>query len=167
METGSVVIFGKEYQVVARKAKYEKVVRSRKKIYVYYKCSQDPEKLLDRYLRSLLYRYTLTVLEHLGKRGYLNGALKIKVVNDVTKAHTVLARIRGNFVEISAYLVQFPKQIIRYVLVHELAHLFVRKHTEKFHTILNTLLPDAKKIEEKFPEYMSIIQSNYRTLGGW
>ena len=159
METRSIVIFGREYQVVTREAKYEKVVRSKRKIYVYHKGSQDPKKLLERYLRSLLYRYALTVLKSLGKRGYLNGTLKIKVVNSVTKSHTVLARIRGNLIEISARLIQFPKQIIRYVLIHELAHLLVKQHTERFHAILNSLLPNVKRIEKKFPEYANLLQS--------
>lgn len=159
MDTGTVLIFGKEYRVVTREARYEKVVRSKRRIYVYHKGSQDPKKILDRYNRFLLYRYACVVLNSLGSRGHLKGTLKIKVINRVTKSPAVLARIRGNFVEISAHLIRLPKQFIKYVIIHEIAHLIVKQHTEKFYTILNTLLPDAKRIEERFQEYLNVLQS--------
>lgn len=50
-------------------------------------------------------------------------------------------------------LIKAPKSCIEYVIIHELAHLVYRNHSQKFYTLLNKLLPDWGKQKVKL-EYL-------------
>ena len=141
-----IIIFGKKYDVMFREAKYNKIVQSNKKVYVYFR-DKKPERLLNRYLRNLLYSYILQLLQEFTERGLLCGVIKIKIIDTLEKP-TILARLRGNYIELSHKLVYAPKSIIRYVLAHELSHLLVKNHTTKFFAILDALLPEGSDMDQ-------------------
>ena len=51
-------------------------------------------------------------------------------------------------ITLAVQLIAMPLPLIDYVLCHELCHLRVMNHGPRFHALLHTLLPDAKKREQ-------------------
>ena len=49
-----------------------------------------------------------------------------------------------NSLNFSAYLLEYPKEAIEYVVVHELAHIKYKNHSKKFYMLVEKYLPDYK-----------------------
>ncbi len=52
---------------------------------------------------------------------------------------------RRGVITINIYLYNTPKELIDYVVVHELSHLVHMNHSKKFHNLVQKYIPDAKK----------------------
>ena len=50
-------------------------------------------------------------------------------------------------------LLHLPKELIDYVLLHELVHTRVKNHGKDFWNELDKVVPNSKKIDRKLKEY--------------
>lgn len=56
-------------------------------------------------------------------------------------------------ISINWRVIKTPKFVIDYVIIHELCHTLIMKHTVKFHTLLNSLCPDYKQAQAWLEKY--------------
>jgi len=66
-----------------------------------------------------------------------------------------LALIKGNKIYFSKKIVNLSDEALRYVVAHELAHLAVKKHTDKFWEILRNLYPDYERGKQEVEKLIS------------
>jgi len=59
---------------------------------------------------------------------------------------------KGN-ITLNLYLYNTSKELIDYVIVHELAHLVHMNHSKKFHNVVAFYMPDVKNLEEKLQAF--------------
>ena len=56
-------------------------------------------------------------------------------------------------ITINLYLYSTSKELIDYVIVHELAHLVHMNHSKNFHNVVKFYMPDAKELEVKLQSF--------------
>ncbi len=66
----------------------------------------------------------------------------------------------GN-VLINWHLIFAPMQILKYVVVHELAHLRYRSHDDRFWRFMETILPDYQRSKTWLDNYGSVLDSSF------
>lgn len=57
-----------------------------------------------------------------------------------------------NAITISLRLMEYPKQAVDYVVVHELAHIKYKNHGKEFYTFVGAVMPDYKQRERLLKE---------------
>ena len=72
-------------------------------------------------------------------------------------------------ITLNLYLYNTSKELIDYVIVHELAHLVQMNHSKKFHKIVMFYMPNSKELEKNlkksiFKKNFFIILSPYKLL---
>lgn len=55
-------------------------------------------------------------------------------------------------ITINQKLICYPKEVIRYVILHELAHLKYMNHSKEFWNLVETYMPEYKKIKKALKE---------------
>jgi len=57
----------------------------------------------------------------------------------------VLALVKGSTIYVNGKARRLPRYILRYIMAHELAHLLIKRHTEKFWEIVRHIYPQYEK----------------------
>jgi len=56
---------------------------------------------------------------------------------------------KGNTIYVSIKARRYPDSVLRYIIAHELAHLFVKRHTWRFWKIVGIIYPEYEKGKEE------------------
>jgi predicted metal-dependent hydrolase len=75
------------------------------------------------------------------------GDLKI-VVTSFDKPSRIAFQ-KGNTIYVSIKASGYPEFVLRYIIAHELAHLFVKRHTWRFWKIVGIIYPEYEKGKEE------------------
>jgi hypothetical protein len=75
------------------------------------------------------------------------GDLKI-VVTSFDKPSRIAFQ-KGNTIYVSIKARRYPEFVLRYIIAHELAHLFVKRHTWRFWKIVRIIYPEYEKGKEE------------------
>jgi len=70
-----------------------------------------------------------------------------------------LALIKGNRIYFSKKIENLSDEAVKYIVAHELAHLAVKKHSEKFWEIVKNLYPDYMKGRKEVEEFILKMKS--------
>jgi predicted metal-dependent hydrolase len=112
----------------------------------------DLIKLYNAWLRNFAKRYLPgRAAELAGKYGFRIN--KVSVRNQKTRWGSCSAR--GNL-SFNYNLVQYKKEIIDYVIVHELCHLKEMNHSEKFWHLVEKFCPDYKILRKELKKHSDI-----------
>jgi|Deesub1362A_J573_1020465.scaffolds.fasta_scaffold00802_19 hypothetical protein len=65
-----------------------------------------------------------------------------------------LALIKGNKIYFSERVGLLSNEALKYIVAHELAHLAVKKHTDKFWDILKNLYPNYERGKQEVDEFV-------------
>ena len=75
------------------------------------------------------------------------GNLRIVVTSFVRPSR--IAFLKGNTIYVSIKARGYPEFVLRYIFAHELAHLFVKRHTWRFWKIVGIIYPEYEKGKEE------------------
>ena len=75
------------------------------------------------------------------------GDLKIVVISFDRPSR--MAFQKGNIIYVSIKARTFPDSVLRYIIAHELAHLFVKRHTWRFWKIVGIIYPEYERGKEE------------------
>ncbi len=136
------IIFGKEVEVEEKKSRKDKVEFKDNKVVV--ESSKATLTLLKNFLAELLRSELTEIYKDIKNSGKVDlfGNIDFKVVEKIGKKRERIAQIKGNRILIKMSAIALPKEALKYILVHELAHIATKRHTKKFWNIVETIYPD-------------------------
>lgn len=138
------------------------------------------DKKLDKYLISkykeshsykndkLLYDFTIEL-----KNNYLKKSLplskvvydgKINVINDALGMHTFISRVQGgklkskNEIKVSTIFKNVPKEFLKMIIVHELAHIKEKSHDKAFYNLCTFIEPNYHQYEFDLRVYLTYME---------
>jgi len=118
-------------------------------------------KALNKYVTELK-RSALRQSTPISKICYDN---KIHVVNHALGLHTFVSRVQGSKlkakheVRIASMLKEAPLELLRMVVVHELAHLREKEHNKAFYKLCTHMEPDYHQLEFELRLYLIYFES--------
>lgn len=146
-EDGYVYIFNKRYQIVYRDLKERKCQIHENNLYVYhYQISQTIEKFLK---KKLLDYIEEKVIEYLAHDFDLDMP---QIVIKKYKGRWGSCFYKDNKISFNLSLVHLEKDLIDYVVVHELTHFLQANHSSKFYCEMAKRMPDYKERQSRLKE---------------
>jgi predicted metal-dependent hydrolase len=99
---------------------------------------------------DLLYSRLLNIYEQIKREGKIEvfGDLDFEIVEKIDNKKERIAKLKGNKILIKLNAVALPKSVLKYVIVHELAHTIAKRHTKKFWKTVELICPDFKEAQE-------------------
>lgn len=88
------------------------------------------------------------------------GRLGFETIRKIDNKKQRMTKLKGNKILVKLNAVILPKSALRYVIAHKIAHIFIKRHTQKSWKIVELMCPDFKKSQELLIEYGYSIQSN-------
>jgi predicted metal-dependent hydrolase len=89
---------------------------------------------------------------------------KIHVINGALGMHTYAARQQGgklkrnNEIRIAAVFKKVPENLLKMIVVHELAHLKEKEHNKAFYKLCEHMLPDYHQREFEMRLYLTYLE---------
>ena len=141
------LIFGKKYTVIEKKSTRNSVRLGCNKIIVYSNDKAETTSILKDFLASLLHSELHKIYAKIGRGGKIEvfGNLDFEVKEKIDNKKQRIAKLKGNRILVKLDAVALPKSALRYVIVHEVAHIFAKRHTERFWRTVKTIYPEYEK----------------------
>ena len=139
INNGYVYIFNQRYQIVVRDLNQRKVAFHENKLFVYH---HQVQETIERELKQILNKYLeFKIKEYLKS----NFSLNMPVIQ--------IKKLKARWgVCFNLVLVHLEKELIDYVIVHELCHFIQPNHSKLFYQEVQKRLPDYKEREKKLKE---------------
>jgi predicted metal-dependent hydrolase len=148
------MIFGKNFAIKERNLDKDLVEFKNNKITVS-SCKTPSSLLLKEFLASLLYSQLHKTYDQIKKKGKVEvfGDLDFEIVEKIDNKEQRVAKLKGNKVLIKLNAVALPKSALKYIIVHEIAHIFAKRHTKRFWKIVETIYPTFEIGQKLFVKY--------------
>ena len=116
--------------------------------------SQSKKRTLAKRNVLELREMALKMVKEHGKRGFSIGRLFIRKMNSKWASHS-----RNRNLTLNSELRFLPKQLIEYVVFHEMVHSIERKHNERFWRLVERGFRNHQKMERELMAYWFLIRS--------
>jgi len=153
------IIFGKPVVVIEKKSKKNLVEFKNGKIVV--KSTQPESSLLKDFLADILYSEFYSIYGKIKNEGKVRlfGNFDFEIVEKIDRRKDRIAKFKGNKILVKLSMIALPKNAIKYVLAHELAHISFKRHTKKFWKVVETIYPGYKAGEELLRKARSLLEN--------
>ena len=113
-----------------------------------------------------LYSELIKIYEQIRKEGKFEifGDLDFEVVDKIDNKKQRIAKQKGNKILVKLNAVILPKNALRYIIVHEIAYIFVKKYTRKFWKIVKTLYPNFKVEQDALEKYKKFLSDSFERI---
>ena len=117
-----------------------------------------PEKIDDDILNKYLIRWYVKTaknilferLEYFAKMMDLDYN-KLRIIN--SKRLWGSCKVTSRVISLNFRLIMLPHELLDYIIVHELSHLVVGNHSANFYKVIETVIPQYKKLIKETREY--------------
>ena len=150
----TIEIFGKTYALVNQISHKDKVELADDKVVV-----QRPWKrtrpLLTEFLSELLYQKLVELYKQIETERNISlfGELDFEIRKKIDNKNNRIAKLKGNTVLIKLNAAALPETALKYIIIHELAHITLKRHSAKFWKAVENLYPDYIKAQGLLQEY--------------
>jgi predicted metal-dependent hydrolase len=139
----TVEIFGETYVLTDKISDKDQVQLTEKEVKIerHWKTSK---KLLNEFLSDQLHEKLSEIskgIELEGKIGPL-GELNFEIKEKIDSKKNRIAKLKGNTILVKLSAVALPETALKYIIIHELAHTTLKRHSGKFWKTVETLYPD-------------------------
>lgn len=151
-------VLGSDYEVIEGSSNEDRVDFHDGKVYVH--SHQIPsDRLLKEALSDCLYIELMSIYERIKKENRVGvmGNLRFEVSEKIDNKKLRIAKLAGNRIIVKMNAVSLPKEALKYLIVHEVAHLVTTKHNEKFWKVVESIYPDyvsGKNLFESHEEHL-------------
>jgi len=154
-----IIIFGKPYKIVEQKTEKDSIEVIGDKIVVN-RCEKPVKQLIREFLAEKLYDKLFEIYDEIKKEGKIEvlGEIDFEIVEKIDNRRKRLAKLKGNKIQVKLSAIVLPKPALKYVVAHEVAHIFSKKHTEKFWEITAKIYPQFKIGQKMLAEYEKTLE---------
>ena len=136
-----VLILGRNYKIERRNWKERYAELSEDALLV---GGEWDDNSLKEFLRGFLFLQLVRIYEELRKKSGIEiyGDLHFEVVDKIDRNQKRVAKLKGNKIFVKLNVVMLPRGVIEYIVAHELAHIFCKRHTRRFWQIVEKMCPN-------------------------
>ena len=147
-------VFGKTIKFEERKSNRDSVEFANGRI-VIASCKRPASSLLKEFLEDLLYSQLCKIYQQIKneERIDLFGDLDFEILERIDGKKERIAKLKGNKTLVKLSAVTCPESVLEYVIAHEIAHIFTKRHSRRFWRIVGTIYPDFEEGQRLFAEY--------------
>lgn len=151
-------IFGKNVKIEEEESKRDSVEFKNGRIVVA-SYERSVSSLLKEFLENLLYSQVCEIYEDIRNEGKIDlwGHLDFEILEKIDSRKERIAKLKGNKILLKLTAVTSPESALKYVIAHEIAHIFTKRHSKRFWRIVETIYPSFKEGEKLFTEYRSLL----------
>jgi predicted metal-dependent hydrolase len=115
---------------------------------------------------DLLYSQLFKIFDQIKKEGKIEvfGDLDFEVVEKIDNKKQRIAKLKGNKILVKINAAALPKSALKYIIVHEMAHIFTKRHTKRFWKTVETIYPNFKIGQKLFMEYGKFLKLNCSSI---
>ena len=105
------------------------------------------QELTKEHLGDLLYSQLLEIYNQIKKEGKIEifGDLEFEIVEQIDNKKQRIAKLNRNKILVKLNTITLPKSALKYIITHEIAHTFTKRHTKQFWKIVETIYPNYEK----------------------
>jgi hypothetical protein len=154
-----ITVFGRNYRVVARESE-EESAELRDGLLLLETGGKSEDFIMKEFLSGLLYRQLVEIFEGLKRKGGIEiyGNIDFEVVDMIDRNPKRVAKLKGNKIFVKINVVFLPLRVVEYIVAHEMAHLFVKRHTKRFWKIVERLHPDYETSHNLLVQNLPLIE---------
>jgi len=151
-------VFGRNFTVLEQKSEKDFVETKSKEIVVN-SCKTPSNLLLNAFLADLLYSQLQKIYDQMKRKGKIEvfGSLDFEIVEKIDKKKQRIAKINGNKILVKLNAIALPKSALKYIIAHEIAHIFVKRHTKRFWKTVELMYPNFREAENLLEKYEDFI----------
>lgn len=158
----TIEIFGKPFKLVDQISDKDEVELADEKVTIqrHWKKSKT---LLTEFLSNLLHEKILELSKQIeveGKIGLL-GELDFEIRHNIDSKKNRIAKLKGNTILMKLSAVALPETALKYIIIHELAHTTIKRHSGAFWKTVETIYPDYIKAQGLLQEYENKLNSSF------
>ena len=152
-----ITIFGKKYGQI-KNAEEDSIQRKITKIITSHN-GKDSSLMVKEFLSNLLYSVMHRIYDQIMAESKIDvfGNLDFEVADKIDGKKQRVAKIKENKIIVKLNAVSLPKSALKYIIVHEIAHLTTKKHGKKFWKIVESIYPDYPKGQRLFNDSEEIL----------
>ncbi|RLE69888.1 MAG: hypothetical protein DRJ37_07350, partial [Thermoprotei archaeon] len=79
------------------------------------------------------------------------------VVGSIDNKRRRIAKLKGNKILVRLNAVALPEPALKYIIAHEIAHIFNKRHTKRFWRMVETIYPEYEvglKLLREYEEFL-------------
>jgi len=152
------VIFGKRFSIVERRSDSD-FVEVKGRVIVINRKKRTARSLLKEFLAEKLYSRLIELYEEMMKRGKVEvlGDLDFEIVGSIDNKRRRIAKLKGNKILVRLNAVALPEPALKYIIAHEVAHIFNKRHTKRFWRMVETIYPEYEVGLKLLREYEELL----------
>lgn len=153
-----VVIFGKRFSIVERRSDSD-FVEVKGRVIVVNRKKRTARSLLKEFLAEKLYSRLIDLYEEMMKCGKVEvlGDLDFEVVGSIDNKRRRIAKLKGNKILVRLNAVALPEPALKYIIAHEVAHIFNKRHTKRFWRMVESIYPEYEVGLKLLREYEELL----------
>ena len=159
----SLLIFGKTYKPKGRRKDdiQRKVNRLAAK-----SNGKDMAQSIKEFLTDILHQELAELYGQIVNDSKIDvfGNLDFEVAETIDKRRRRIAKMKENRIIVKLNAVSLPKDALKYVVAHEMAHLLSKKHGKKFVKVLESLYPNYSEGEKIFIGNQEILKAPIKSV---
>jgi predicted metal-dependent hydrolase len=141
------IIFGKKYKPFGKRR--DKIQKELNSIFKETKGGKS-NAIIQEFLSNLLYEELAKIYDEIINDSKVDifGDLDFEIVKSIDKKRSRIAKIKGKKIIVKLNAVSLPRDALKYIVAHEMAHLITKKHGKRFVKILSSFHPNFSKGEK-------------------
>jgi hypothetical protein len=157
----SLLIFGKKYKPKGRRK--DNIQRKVNRLAANSN-GKDTAQSVKEFLADLLHAELAEIYGQIVNDSKIDvfGNLDFEVAETIDKRRQRIAKMKENRIIVKLNTVSLPKNALKYVVAHEMAHLLSKKHGKKFIKVLESLYPGYEKGEKIFSYNQKILAAPFK-----
>jgi predicted metal-dependent hydrolase len=145
----SLVIFGKRY--IPKGRKQDDIQRKLNRLFAKTN-GKETAHIVREFLADLLHAELAEIYDQIVNDSKIDvfGNLDFEVAETIDERSQRIAKMKENRIIVKLNAVSLPRNALKYVVAHEMAHLMTKKHGKKFWKALGSLYPSYEKGQKLF-----------------